>query len=90
MILARIDGHVTATHKHASLRGFPLLIGQRLDPDGADRGEPQILIDPIGAGRGDVVLVGSDGDLARKLTKDNNTPSRMVVLGVVDEVKATT
>jgi ethanolamine utilization protein EutN len=85
MILARIDGKVTAIRKHPSLTGFRLLIGQRLDAEGRDQGEPQIFIDPIGANLGDRVMVSSDGDLARKLTWDNTTPSRMVVLGLVDE-----
>lgn len=89
MFLARIDGEVTALQRHASIKGFPLLIGQRLDADLRSQGEPQILIDPIGAGRGSVVLVSSDGEQARKLLKDNRTPSRMVILGIVDEVVRT-
>ncbi len=84
MFLARIDGNVVARQAHRSLKGFRLLIGQRLDAAGRASGEPQILIDTLGAGRNDLVMVTSDGDLARRLTADDTTPSRMVVLGIVD------
>ncbi len=86
MFLARIDGWVTSTVKHASLGEQRLLIGQRLATDGSDVGEPIVLVDPVGARVGSRVLVTSDGDLARELLKDNRTPSRMIVLGLVDEV----
>lgn len=86
MFLARIDGWVTSTVKHASLGDERLLIGQRIAADGSDVGEPQVLLDPVGARLGSRVLVTSDGDLARQLLKDNRTPSRMIVLGIVDEV----
>ena len=86
MFLARIDGWVTSTVKHASLGDERLLIGQRIAADGSDVGEPLVLVDPVGARLGSRVLVTSDGDLARQLLKDNRTPSRMIVLGIVDEV----
>ena len=86
MFLARIDGWVTSTVKHASLGDERLLIGQRVATDGSDVGEPIVLVDPVGARLGSRVLVTSDGDLARQLLKDDRTPSRMVVLGIVDDV----
>ena len=86
MFLARIDGWVTSTIKHASLESWRLLIGQRVTHEGAPVGEPMVLLDPIGARRGSRVMVTSDGDLARQLLGDNRTPSRMIVLGIVDDV----
>jgi microcompartment protein CcmK/EutM len=86
LFLARIDGWLTSTVKHASLGEQRLLIGQRIATDGSDVGEPMVLVDPVGARPGSRVLVTSDGDLARQLLKDNRTPSRMIVLGLVDEV----
>jgi ethanolamine utilization protein EutN len=90
LFLARIDGWVTSTVKHASLADWRLLIGQRIGVDGSEVGEPMVLIDPVGARLGSQVVVTSDGDLARQLLKDNRTPSRMVVLGIVDEVHLAT
>ena len=84
MFIARIDGSLTSTVKHQSLQGWRLLIGQRLDADGSDVGEPLVLIDDLGAGQGSQVLVTSDGDLARQKLADNTTPSRMMVVGIID------
>lgn len=85
MFLARIDGTLTSTAKHATLNGARLLIGHRLDSQGQPSGEPTILIDNVGAPRGAVVLVSTDGDILRKQC-GNNTPARNTVVGLVDRV----
>jgi len=84
MFIARIDGSLTSTIRHKSLRGMRLLIGQRLEADGAEVGEPLVLMDDLGAGIGSHVLVTTDGDLARQTLADNTTPSRMMVVGIID------
>ncbi|MBZ5563427.1 MAG: EutN/CcmL family microcompartment protein [Acidobacteriia bacterium] len=84
MFVARIDGSMTSTVKHKSLHGRRLLIGQRLEADGTEVGEPLVLIDDLGAGVGSYVLVTTDGDLARQKFADNTTPSRMIVVGIID------
>ncbi len=86
MFIARIDGSITSTVKHKSLHGRRLLIGQRLEADGRDVGEPMVVLDDLGAGIGSHVLVTSDGDLARHELHDNTTPTRMMVVGIVDEL----
>jgi ethanolamine utilization protein EutN len=85
MFLARIDGTVTSTVKHETLEGCRLLIGQRLESDGSSSGDPLVLLDWMGAGRGTTVLVSTDGDVARKRL-GNTTPGRLVVTGIVDHV----
>lgn len=85
MFLARIDGTMTSTVKHESLQGARLLIGQRLDVNHADIGEPIIVLDTLGAARGSTVIVSTDGDIQRKL-RGNNCPARMTVVGLVDFV----
>lgn len=85
MYIARIDGTLTSTVKHASLAGARLLIGQRIGASGEEVGEPQVLVDPIGARRGNRVIVTTDGDHARRLLGDPRTPVRLTVLGIVDE-----
>ncbi|MFB3902669.1 MAG: EutN/CcmL family microcompartment protein [Acidobacteriota bacterium] len=84
MFIARIDGCVTSTVKHKSLDGWSLLIAQRLNADGSDAGEPQVVIDPMRAARGARVLISTDGDLARQMLRDNTTPTRLVVVGILD------
>jgi ethanolamine utilization protein EutN len=85
MFIARIDGAITATIKHRSLDGFRLLIGQRLDADKREVGEPIIMLDNLGADIGTEVIVTSDGEFARRMVNNKATPSRMVVVGIVDE-----
>jgi ethanolamine utilization protein EutN len=89
LFLARIDGSLTATVKHKSLEGQRLLIAQRLGADGTDVGEPLVVLDPMGARAGSTVLVTSDGAFAQTLLGDKSSPSRMVVLGLVDETSGT-
>jgi ethanolamine utilization protein EutN len=85
MFLARIDGTVTSTVKHSTLEGARLLIGQRLEQDGTASGEPLVIIDEMGARRGGIVLVSTDGDILRK-SRGNTTPARLTVVGIVDRV----
>jgi len=87
MFIARIDGSMTSTVKHRSLDGVCLLIGQRLEADGSEVGEPLVIIDDLGAGLGSTVLVSTDGDLARAKLHDNTTPARMIVVGIIEEYK---
>jgi ethanolamine utilization protein EutN len=87
MFLARIEGTVVATVKHPSLEGCRFLVAQRLEPDGSLADEPITIVDWLGAGRGATVIVSTDGDIARAKL-GNNTPARMVVLGIVDELHA--
>jgi microcompartment protein CcmK/EutM len=85
MYLARIDGTVTATVKYETLNGFRFLIAQRLESDGSDSGEPQVIADMIGARLGSLVLVTTDNESVRKASANTN-PMRLAVMGIVDSV----
>ncbi|MGD0154812.1 MAG: EutN/CcmL family microcompartment protein [Terracidiphilus sp.] len=86
MFLARIEGTVVATAKHPTLAGCRFLVARRLDADGAMAEEPNVVVDWLGAARGATVMVSTDGDIARERL-GNNTPARMVVVGLVDAVQ---
>jgi len=85
MFLARIDGTLTSTAKHATLQACRFLLGQRLEADGSTSGEPLVILDRLGARHGSTVVVSTDGDIARQWL-GNTTPARMVVVGIVDSV----
>jgi ethanolamine utilization protein EutN len=85
MFLARIDGTLVGTAKHATLEGCRFLIGQRLDADGCSTGEPLVILDWLGAARGATVVVSTDGDVARRRL-GNTTPARLTVAAIVDRV----
>jgi ethanolamine utilization protein EutN len=80
MRIATIRGYATSTVKHASLEGWRLLVAE---PDSADLA-PQIVLDDLGAGIGQKVLISSDGSEARKMVGDQLSPARWSVLGIID------
>ena len=87
MQLGDVIGTATATVKHPSMNGWKLLIVQ---PYLADRkmpdGEPVLAIDSCGAGRGERVIITSDGAGTRALVGSETTPVRWSVLGIADAV----
>jgi ethanolamine utilization protein EutN len=83
MYLARIDGTLTSTTRHETLEGCQLLIGRRLDASGRAAAEPIVLLDRLGARRGNTVMVSSDGAAVRRRL-GNTTPARLQVVGIVD------
>ena len=84
MYLARIEGTAVATVSHESLKGRKLLIARRAEPDGRLAAEPILVLDAVGAGWGDLVLVSTDGELARTLTGFQTVPARLTAVGIVD------
>jgi len=86
MQLARILGTATATVKHPSLTGTKLHVVQPLmaDRTTAD-GDPQLAIDTVAAGVGDIVMITSDGRLLRELLGTEATPARWSTIAIVDQ-----
>lgn len=86
MQLARIIGTATATVKHPSLAGSKLhvvqpLMADRCSPDG----DPQLAIDTVGAGIGDLVMITSDGRLLRDVLHTEATPARWSSIALIDD-----
>jgi len=85
MLLARVLGTARATMRHRSLDGWRLLIVQPLAADETTPdGNPLVVVDPVSAGRGDMVMLTSDGRHTRELVGSDKTPARWSVLGIRD------
>ena len=84
MQLARIVGHAVATVKHPSMVGWKLLVAQPLTGDDKPDGEPQLVIDNLGAGVSARVLICNDGAGTRALMNSKNSPVRWFVMGILD------
>jgi ethanolamine utilization protein EutN len=84
MQFAQVIGHATSTVKHASLKGWRLLIVQPLDARGQSDGVPLIALDALGSGRGDHVMISSDGKAAREMTGAEDSPAGYSIIGVAD------
>jgi ethanolamine utilization protein EutN len=86
MYIGRVMGNATATVKHPTLEGWKLLLVMALQADGrAIEGDPILVIDSLGAGKGELVMITSDGIGARNLVGSANTPIRWSVLGICDQ-----
>ncbi len=89
MQIASVLGTAISTVKHPSLAGAKLLVVQPLmaDRSRAD-GDPQLAIDTVSAGPGDLVMITSDGRLLRDVLESDATPARYSVVALVDDVVA--
>jgi ethanolamine utilization protein EutN len=84
MQLARVVGHAVSTVKHPTLTGWRLVLVQPLTGDGKDDGEPLLVIDSLGAGHAQRVLISNDGQGARELVGARNSPARWFVVGLCE------
>ncbi len=85
MLTALVIGTATATVKHESLAGHKLLVVQpRLANGHAADGYPLLVVDGVGAGIGETVLITSDGMGARQLLQTKITPVRWTAIGIQD------
>lgn len=84
MLLARIDGFVTATLAHPSLRGQKIVLCTLVDESGRDTGAPIAAVDPMGAGRHAKVFVTTDGSWTQDTVHDDSSPIRNQVIGIID------
>lgn len=85
MQIGSVVGIATSTVKHPSLEGWKLLVVQLLAADGkSPDGEPVLAVDRLGAGRGEKVILTSDGRGTRELLQSDTTPVRWSVMGIPD------
>lgn len=88
MVVGVVVGHATATVRHPSLAGWRLLVVQPLGPDGrSPDGEPILAVDGLGAGRGSLVIISSDGRGTRELLGSDTTPARWSVIAICDRTE---
>jgi ethanolamine utilization protein EutN len=85
MYLARVMGNATSTVKHPSMQGAKLLLVMALQADGKTiEGDPILVIDKLGAGRGEMVVITSDGIGAREMLHNEKSPVRWSTIGIPD------
>lgn len=85
MKLAKITGTVVATRKDDSLVGYKLMVVRRIDKEGSFIDAEEVAVDYVGAGIGDVVLVGQ-GSSVRVDERKRNAVIDMAIIGIVDNV----
>lgn len=96
MFLAKVTGHVVASHKDKTLNGQKLFVVEPLNVkyDEATKqpaslgntGRAIVAIDVVGCGEGQIVLV-VQGSSARMTEQTKNLPADAVIVGIVDSAK---
>jgi ethanolamine utilization protein EutN len=86
MILARIVGTIVATRKDERLLGRKLLVARLINVDGQDEKGHVIVVDTVGAGVNEVVLI-VQGSSARMAFSCKDCPIDAAVIGIVDTVE---
>ena len=82
MITARLIDSIWATRKADSLQGLKFMLAEEIG--GSSHGRRLIVVDNIGAGIGDRVIV-STGSAARRMLGNDDIPVDAAVIGIIDE-----
>ncbi|ABC21713.1 microcompartment shell vertex protein GrpN [Rhodospirillum rubrum] len=86
MYLGKVIGTVVSTSKNESLSGTKLLVVARLTEKLIPDGSTQVVVDTVGAGNGEIVIV-SCGSSARQSTGKDHSVIDAAVVGIVDTVE---
>jgi ethanolamine utilization protein EutN len=88
MKVCRVAGTVVGAAHHPAYDGKKLMVVQPLDENGEAKGASYLAVDTVQAGRGDLVLVATEGTGARQILKMGAiVPIRSLIVGIVDAVE---
>ncbi len=87
MYLAKVIGKVVSIIKHSAYEKRVLLLVKPLDYHCRPDGTATIAVDYVGAGEGDVVLIGAGPGVAQEVFGIENAPIRELVMGIIDHVE---
>lgn len=82
MLVAELVDTIWATRKSEKLSGVKFLLAKVVG--GSRAGELLVVVDIIGAGIGDRVIVAT-GSAARRMMEDDAIPVDAAVIGIIDE-----
>ena len=85
MKIARVVGAAVSTVKVEMLRGSKLLVVQLATPADELFGEPFVAVDAVGAGEGELVLIG-EGSAARQTDQSKDAPVDAVIMAILDSL----
>ena len=87
MRLGRVVGNVVSTLKHEAYFSRSLLLIEPITPDGRPQGPATVAVDYMGAGEGEIVLLGAAPGAAKLVFNIDVAPIKEMVMGIVDEVE---
>lgn len=87
MYVAKVIGNVVSVIKHPAYGSRKLLVVQPVNPRTLEpSGNSTIAVDYVGAGEGDIVMVGAGPGVAAEVFKLDNAPIRELVMAIIDTV----
>ncbi|MFD1317471.1 EutN/CcmL family microcompartment protein [Loigolactobacillus zhaoyuanensis] len=81
MVTAKLTGNIWATRKSDLLNGFRLMLAEVIG--GTRAGEQIVVVDNVGGGVGDCVIVVT-GSSARRMLENDEIPVDAAVVGIID------
>jgi len=85
--VARVIGNLVSTEKLDAFQARKCMIVQPVDPDGKPLGKSTMAIDYVGAGIGDLVIMGAAPGLASTVFQIERAPINELIMGIIDEVQ---
>lgn len=82
MLVAELVDTIWATRKSETLSGVKFLLAEVRG--GSRAGELMVVVDTLGAGIGDRVII-TTGSAARRMVEDDQIPVDAAVIGIIDE-----
>ncbi|MCU1278480.1 MAG: Ethanolamine utilization protein EutN/carboxysome structural protein Ccml [bacterium] len=87
MYLGRVIGTVVAERKYEGLEGKKLLVVEPLDHHGKRTRDPEVAVDTVRAGHGDLVFLVASREAALAL-EPWFVPVDAAIVGIVDDIDA--
>lgn len=87
MHIARVLGNMISTDKYEAYEGRKMLIVQKVGLDQKPVGPSTMALDYVGAGEGDLVLLGAAPGLASTVFGVPKAPIRELIMGIIDRVE---
>lgn len=86
MYPAKVVGKVTSVVKHPIYEGKSMLLVQPVDLECKPKGKATIAVDYVGAGEGDIVLIGAGPGQAKEVFNVEHAPIRELVMAIIDSI----
>lgn len=86
MYIAKVIGMVVATRKDEDFVGKKLLIVQPINDEEEVLGHPEVAVDSVGAGTGELVLV-TKGSAARSVFGKPDSAIDAAIVGIIDSLE---
>lgn len=85
MFVAKVIGNVVATRKNDTLVGYKLMVIQEINSKNENVGRELVAADYVGAGVGEIVLIGS-GSAVRVDANKKDSMIDLAIIGIIDDI----